>query len=427
MKRYGNIYEKIYDYDNLLTAHHNARKGKGFYREVQEFNENEDKYIKKIQEMLINKTYKTSDYTIFTITDRGKEREIYKLPYFPDRVVQWAIMLQIEPIFLETFIYDSYAAIPKKGIHIASKRLSKWLKYDEENTSYCFKMDIKKFFPNIDHLILKQLLRRKIKDKDVLELLDEIIDSTEDGIPIGNYISQYLANFYITYFDHWAKEELGIKYYMRYMDDIVVLHSSKEYLHQTKKEIEKYLLNELQLTIKDNWQVFPVDVRGIDFMGYRHFRNYKLLRKSTYKNFRKKMNEINKKNRLSDSDMCSIKSYEGWLMWCDSYNLRSKYIQLRGDFLKRFSDFAQEEPVIDGSKIKMNDILDKEVEVLGYKLANSKYKSGEECLIIQFKLGSEKHIVFTGSSVLIEQCKKYKDEMPFLATIKQVDKYYTFS
>jgi len=328
MKRYGNIYEKIYSYDNLLKAHHNARKGKGFYQEVKKFNSNEDYYIKQIQKMLIDKTYKTSDYTVFTIVDRGKEREIYKLPYFPDRVVQWAIMLQLEPIFLETFIYDSYAAIPNKGMHLASTRLSKWLKYDKENTLYCFKMDIKKFFPNINHDILKQLLRRKIKDEDVLVLLDEIIDSTEKGIPIGNYISQYFANFYLTYFDHWIKEELQIKYYMRYMDDLIILHSSKEHLHQIKQKIEQYLRNELRLTIKENWQVFPVDVRGIDFVGYRHFRNYTLLRKSTYKNFRKNMNKINKKKRLSDSDICSVRSYEGWLMWCNSYNLREKYIKL---------------------------------------------------------------------------------------------------
>ncbi len=326
MKRYGNLYNKIYDYENLILAHHNARRGKAFYQEVQNFNKNEDYCTRLIQDMLKNKTYKTSDYKIFTIIDRGKEREIYKLPYFPDRVVQWAVMLQIEPIFLETFIFDSYAAIPNKGMHIASKRLSKWLKYDKENTMYCFKMDVKKFFPNISHDILKQLLRRKIKDKELLELLDEIIDSTDSGIPIGNYISQYFANYYLTFFDHWIKEELGIKYYMRYMDDLIILNKSKEDLHEIKIKIDKYLSEELQLTIKSNWQVFPVDSRGIDFMGYRHFRNYTLLRKTTYKKFRRKMNKLNKKRELNDSDVCSIRSYEGWLIWCNSYNLRRKYI-----------------------------------------------------------------------------------------------------
>lgn len=328
MKRHGNIFDKIYSYDNLLTAHRHARKGKGFYKEVQNFNNDEPYHIKLIQDMLVNKTYKTSKYIIFTIIDKGKEREIYKLPYFPDRVVQWAIMLQIESIFLETFIYDSYAAIPNKGMHIASKKLSRWLKNDKRNTLYCFKMDVKKFFPSINHITLKRLLRLKIKDNDLLELLDEIIDSTDSGIPIGNYISQYLANFYLTYFDHWIKEKLAVKYYMRYMDDIIILHNSKEYLHYIRKEIEKYLTDELQLTIKENWQVFPVDICGIDFMGYRHFRNYTLLRKSTYKNFKRKMNFINKKNYLTKSDICSIRSYEGWLIWCNSYNLRRKYIKL---------------------------------------------------------------------------------------------------
>lgn len=332
MKRYGNIYEKIYDYENLKLAHKNARKNKTFYEEVKMVDNNEEEYLIQLQNMLTWKTYKTSPYEIFTVCDKGKEREIYKLPYFPDRICQWAIMLQIESIFLNTFVDFSCASVPNKGIHAAFKLLDKYMK-NEEGTTYCLKLDIKKFFPNIDHSILKGLLRRKIKDKDLLWLLDEIIDSVEGdrGVPIGNYTSQYFANFYLTYFDHWLKEVKGIKYVIRYMDDIVILHSNKEYLHRLKKEIDEYLNKELKLEIKSNWQVFPTRTRGIDFVGYRHFGDYILLRKSTAKRLEKKCRKLLKKCKqgemLSYSDWCSINSYKGWIMWCNGHNLTEKYIK----------------------------------------------------------------------------------------------------
>ena len=295
-------------------------------------NANEDEYLIQLQNMLIWKTYKTSDYEVFIKNDTGKEREIYRLPYFPDRICQWAIMLQIEDVLLKTFADFSCASIPNKGIHYALKLLGRYMK-DEENTIYCLKIDIKKFFPNIDHEILKQLLRRKFKDRDLLWLLDEIVDSIEGGkgIPIGNYTSQYFANFYLTYFDHWLKEEKGVKYVIRYMDDIIVFHNNKEWLHRLRKDMEIYLWDNLKLELKENYQVFPSRIRGVDFVGYRHFGDYILLRKSTAKRFKRKMGRILKKvesgQQMSHSDWCSINSYKGWVMWCNGYNLSRKYIK----------------------------------------------------------------------------------------------------
>lgn len=332
MKRYGNIYPKIYEYQNLQQAHHNARKGKSFYSEVQMVNTNEKHYLTLLQDMLINKTYKTSKYHIFKIKDKGKEREIYKLPYFPDRICHWAIMQQIEFIFLNTFTNFTCASIPNRGIHYALQLLNKYLK-DIEGTKYCLKIDIKKFFPNINHNILKKLLRRKIKDNDLLWLLDEIIDSIDGdiGVPIGNYLSQYFANFYLAYFDHWLKEEKKVRYVIRYMDDIVCLHQSKEFLHQLQKDIDNYLNDNLMLKIKENWQVFPTTIRGIDFVGYRHFGNYILLRKSTAKNMKRKLKKINNKYQknelINHSDWCCINSYIGWVSWCNGHNLYTKYIK----------------------------------------------------------------------------------------------------
>ena len=120
---------------------------------------------------------------------------------------------------------------------------------------------------------------------------------------------------------------MGVKYTFRYMDDVVVLHKDKQYLHNLKRRMDKYLNNNLDLTIKENWQVFPVDDRGIDFLGYKIFRNYVLLRKSTAKNLKKKMKRLQNYERLTFSQHCSVQSYKGWIKWCNSYNLYKKYIK----------------------------------------------------------------------------------------------------
>ena len=327
MKRHGNIYEKIYSMDNLRLAHRNAKRDKSHYREVKMVDSNPEFYLKIIQDMLDSETYQVSAYKVSKINDKGKERELYKLPYFPDRIIQWAIMLQIEPIFMEVFTGFTCASIGGRGIHKASKLLDRYMK-DKDGTQYCLKIDVKKFYPNIDHTILKSLLRRKIKDTQLLSILGKVIDSMPGGkgVPIGSYLSQYFGNFYLAYFDHWLKETVKIRYVIRYMDDVVILHSSKLFLHETVREIKRYLMSELKLSLKENWQVFPTAIRGIDFVGYRHFYGYKLLRKSTCKSFKGKMLSLKRLDNLSDYDRLSIFSYLGWLKWCDGWRLREKYI-----------------------------------------------------------------------------------------------------
>ncbi len=340
-KRYGNLYPQIYDIDNLKLAHMNARRGKGWYEEVKMINANEDYYLKKLQDMLINKTYKTSEYQTFPKKDGVKERILYKLPYFPDRICQWAILQVIEPILMKNLIYDTYSAIPGRGIHLALDRVGKAMK-DRDNTQYCFKFDVKKYYPSIDHEILKQQFRALFKDNDLLWLINEIIDSIEDGagVPIGNYLSQWCGNIYLSEFDHWMKEEKKCKYYFRYMDDIVILHGDKQYLHDLRKEVTEYFSDNLKLRMKENWQVFPTFVRGLDFVGYRHFGDYILLRKSTAKNFKRKMRKLLKKclngEQMTYGEWCSINSYKGWIMWCDGKELTNKYVKPLEPFATKY-------------------------------------------------------------------------------------------
>lgn len=332
MKRTGNLYEKIYNLDNLREAHRNARKDKLFYSEVMMVDRNPDHYLLQIQTVLKEHSYtvKQSDYSVSTINDRGKQRELWKLPYFPHRIIQWAIMLQIEPVFNQVFTDFTCASLPGRGIHKARELTMQYMK-DRRGTKYCLKMDIHHFFPSIDHDVLRGLLRRKFKDAELLELLDEIIDSgLETGVPIGSYLSQYLANFYLSYFDHWLKETLHLKYVIRYMDDIVIFSDSKEHLHIVVRLIMEYLQKNLHLQLKRNWQIFPVNKRGVDFVGYRFFRGFTLLRKKVCKRFKKSMLAIRKKweagKRINYSQWCSINSYKGWLKWCDSFRLVQKYL-----------------------------------------------------------------------------------------------------
>lgn len=310
MKRLNNLYQQIYSIENLQLADEKARKGKAFQYGVRQHDKNRDANIAVLNAMLKNKIYKTSAYTTFKIYE-PKEREIFRLPYFPDRIVHHAVMNILEPIFMACFTTDTYSCVKGRGIHGAAYAVREALK-DEPGTQYCLKLDIKKFYPSVDHDILKALLRRKIKDNDLLWLLDEIIDST-DGLPIGNYLSQYFANFYLTGFDHWIKETRHIKYYFRYADDLVILSGSKPFLHLLLSDIRTYLQDNLKLSVKGNYQVFPVDARSIDFVGYRFYHTHTLLRKSIKKNFARMI--------ARNKNAASIASYYGWAKHCNSNHL----------------------------------------------------------------------------------------------------------
>lgn len=301
MKRLGNLYNRICSIENLNLADTIARKGKSKQYDIQSHDYNREVNVQALHESLLNKTYCTSAYTTFKVYE-PKERDVYRLPYFPDRITHHAIMNVLEPIFCSVFTADTYSCIKGRGIHAAARGVKQALQ-DISGTTYCLKLDIKKFYPSIDHTILKTLLRRKFKDQDLLWLLDEIIDSA-NGIPIGNYLSQYFANFYLTYFDHWLKEVKQVRYYFRYADDLVILYDDKAYLHTLLKEISAYLETNLKLTVKKNYQVFPVAARGIDFVGYRIYHGFTLLRKSIKQNFARML--ARNPNRLS------IASYYGW-------------------------------------------------------------------------------------------------------------------
>ena len=326
MKRYGNLFPKVYDINNIELADKNARKNKLRNWGVIKHDRHRERDNKRLQSQLKDLSYKTSKYSTFKIYE-PKERIIFRLPYFPDRVTHHAIMNITERIWVKIFLTKTYSCIKNRGIHKLATDLKKTLRKDPEGTKYCLKMDITKFYPSIDHEILKEIVRKKIKDKNLLQILDEIIDSAE-GVPIGNYLSQFFANLYLTYFGHWIMEEIKVElkkqgitlYYFQYADDITFLSNSKEALHKVLICVKLYLKHVLKLRVKNNYQIFPVDSRGIDFVGYKFYHSHTLLRKSIKINLKKLIHRYKKGEIQLDELNRRLRSYFGWLKYCDSKN-----------------------------------------------------------------------------------------------------------
>ena len=321
MKRHGNLFQKIVDIDNLRISVHNARKGKSTRNNVRKFYREFDSSIEQIRKSLIEKTFKTSRYQTKMIYE-PKQRTIYILPFNPDRIVQHALMRIIEPIWDGLLISDSYACRTGKGIHAGSKRTSELVrKYD-----YCLKCDVSKFYQSVNHDILFDIIQRKIKCKDTLWLIKDIIYSYpgDTNIPIGNYTSQWFGNLYLNTLDVLMKHEFRIKGYLRYCDDFCLFHNDKRFLNQMAMEIKTFMFDKLKFTLS-KCDVFPVS-HGVDFLGYRHFRDKILLRKSTAKRMKKKI--INLPDRLKrgqitdDQFISTLASISGWIQWANAHNYR---------------------------------------------------------------------------------------------------------
>lgn len=407
MKCYYDLWSKITTRENFELAYKRATKGKKYYKEVKCIERKGwRRYVNNLRKEVINKTYKVSDYNIFNLFTGGKWREIYKLP-MKDRIVQHAIMNYLEPVFRETFILDTFASIKGRGIHLGLKRVKKALKRNPKY-KYYLKLDIHKCYPSLDKNILKDKLKCKIKDENLLWLLFEIIDSCDNGVPIGNYTSQYFNNFYFNDFDHWIKEVKHIKAYFRYCDDIIILAETKEELRELLKEI-KVEIEKLNVKIKPNWQIYNIDVKGIDFLGYIIRRYYIRIRKITKQNFINKVKSIDVYN-LNNNQVNVLGSYWGILRHCNGRNLWFKYIGM-----KTFEELNVK--VHEREFVK--NIVDKQVIVTGAVLY---YKRGEKRVKLSIKFNQEttdEIYVSTGAEMIIEVIEHLKiTDYPFITTIQ---------
>ncbi|NCU25770.1 RNA-directed DNA polymerase [Candidatus Nomurabacteria bacterium] len=327
MKRVGYIYSKIWDEENIKMAIRKASLGKRSQKRVSRILNNDSFYAHEISQMLINKTYKPSPHIAKTIMDGAnkKERTICKPIFYPDQIIHWALMLQLQPVIMKGMYEYSCGSVPKRGTSYAQGFLRNALDNDRKNTKYCLKMDISKFYPSIDNEILKSMFRRKIKDSDCLWLIDTIIDFNK-GQPIGYYTSQWFSNFFLEELDHIIKEKLKVAYYVRYVDDLVILGANKKALHKVRLEIDSYLKT-LKLSMKPNWQIFPIKHRDIDFLGLRFFRDRTILRKRNSLRMRRRAKRTGDKMKINHHDASAIISYWGWIKRSDSFWFYNNYIK----------------------------------------------------------------------------------------------------
>jgi RNA-directed DNA polymerase len=332
MKTYKNLYPKIYDFDNLHLAYLKARRCKRYRHDVLRFSANLEENLINIQNHLIWKTYRTGRYRFFTVYE-PKERLIASLS-FRDRVVHHALHNIIEPIFERSMIHDSYACRSEMGVLSGVQRTTRFLRDSTRRWGrvYCLKGDVKKYFPSVHHETLKQIIRKRIACPDTLEMIDRIIDSTGDevGMPIGNLTSQLFANVYLNELDHFIKEECGVKYYIRYMDDFVVLYDDKRAMKNLLESVDYYLRVALRLRLNDKTQIFPVGPRPIDFLGYRIWPEYRLLRKGNLRRTRRKLKKLARLYAIGQISLVdiqpSIVSWIGHAQHADSWRVRNKIL-----------------------------------------------------------------------------------------------------
>ena len=347
MKKIRGIFPKIYDFENLFCAYKAAIKCKRYRQDVMEYTDRLEDNLIILQNELIWGQYSVGRYNIFYVYE-PKKRLIMSL-LFKDRVAQHAIYRQVNPIFEKKFIYDSYACRVGKGTHKAIDRLQYWLKQTDRKPQkyYYLKLDVSKYFYRIDHDILKKILAKMIDDPPLLDLLAKIIDCEDTkfglplgadigdvafdrmldnvGLPIGNLTSQMFANLYLNELDQFCKHKLRLHFYIRYMDDIIILHEDKKYLEKVKQEIAVFLGKKLNLQLNKKTCIRPTSM-GIEFVGFRVWATHRKLRKKTAKKLKKRLQYMFHAYTIGEIDKDtldrSVASYRGILKHFDSYGLR---------------------------------------------------------------------------------------------------------
>ncbi len=343
MKTYKNVYKKICSIENLRKAYLKARRGKSKKFYVIQFEENLEEELKKLQEELLRHKYKPKPLKKFTIRD-PKTRSIHASA-FRDRVVHHAIVNIIEPIFEKIFIYDSFASRKDKGTHSAIKRLEKFMhkvsrngrliKNSYNNNSiegYVLKADVKSYFDNVNHEILINILQSKIENIETIWLIYQILKNFDSkikgkGMPLGNLTSQFFANVYLNDLDYFIKQELKAKYYIRYVDDFVILHRNKKRLIFYKDKINNFLRENLKLELHPDKSKIACLANGISFLGYRIFFHYKLLKKRNIREFLKCIESF-KIGIISKEKLLEVyKGWEGYAKWANTFKLRRKIVE----------------------------------------------------------------------------------------------------
>lgn len=428
MKRTGNLWDRFISKENFYLAWRLTKKGRSRRRDVRKFEKNLDANLEALRQKVIDGKFKTSKYQTKYIKENTKRRLIYILP-LEDRIVQHAIINIIEPIFVKRFIDQTYGCISGRGQLNGSKYVRKHIK----NYEWCLKTDVRKFYPTIDQQVLYDSICRVIKDKNLLVIVKDIVFSIEGGknCPIGNLCSQLFGNVYLDNLDRYVKHTLKVKHYCRYCDDCVFFGHTKEELFEVKKKVKEFvetkLLQELSFA-----EVFRTK-QGIDFLGYRHFNGYTILRKRTALKFKRALTKIKsgKDKRTLLERLSTINSYKGYAEHCYTYNLIRKLEMnktIANMTIKEFKEIgAKPDLPLCGKKVSILTLFDKTVIILAWKLCNVEdRKTIKLQLILEEDKDEKVLIVFTSSSTIRKQLEQVSiDDFPIKAKIKkQGDAFY---
>ena len=313
-------YEHIISLENLLEAWKEFLNGKRSRRDVQIFERNLMGNVIALHQDLADKTYTHSPYQAFNISD-PKPRNIHKAAV-RDRLLHHALYRKLYPFFDKTFITDSYSCRLNKGTHKAINRFRQFAYMESKNhtkTIWVLKCDIRKFFGSIDHFVLKEIIRSYIPDENIRWLLSRIIDSFQPiregmGLPLGNLTSQLLVNIYMNEFDHFVKRKLKAKYYIRYADDFVVLSHDKSVLLKNVRYIVHFLNEKLKLSLHPDKVFIKTFASGVDFLGWVHFPDHRILRTTTKRRMLKNLSKNPTKEALA--------SYLGFLKHGNTHKIK---------------------------------------------------------------------------------------------------------
>jgi len=322
-RRLCHTFNSIISLENLLTSWQEFIKGKRDRKDVCEFSVCLMDNIFSLRADLLRKTYRHGQYQAFKIND-PKPRQIHKAQV-RDRLLHHAIYRILYPYFDRKFIYDSYSCRDGKGTHRAINRFRNFagkVSRNNTKTAWILKCDIKKFFANIDHRILIEILKRHIGNADTIWLLEQVIESfntesrAEVGLPLGNLTSQLFINIYMNEFDQFAKRELKLRYYIRYADDFVILHENKTYLKDLIPKMSEYLRKQLKLYLHPKKVFIKTLSSGIDFLGWINFPYYRILRTATKRRMLRNLEQNNSKEARA--------SYLGLLKHGNTYKLMER-------------------------------------------------------------------------------------------------------
>ena len=338
MKTHRKLYERMISAGNLTLAWRRARRNKTSKPYVIEFERNLEKNLVELHLELKNKSYVPRPLQTFVLRD-PKTRKISK-SHFRDRIVHHAVCLILEPIYDKIFITDCCANRKGKGTIYALKRFDKFKRKVSKNGTkigtisnndvrgYCLKADITHYFEEVNHEILLKILAKKINDADAMWLIKQIVKNSpygdKKGMPLGNLTSQFFANIYLNELDYFVKHKLKVKFHIRYVDDFMILDESKEKLFELKEQINNFLKTNLKIELHpQKSRIIPL-LKGVDFVGFRNFYHYRLLRKRNVRSMEQKLKFFREDGIRFGSVFDSYKGWQAYAKWGNTYKVRKK-------------------------------------------------------------------------------------------------------